>query len=137
MAAPRRTAALLLSTVALAAAAGCGGSGDAATDDARGSNGDNELASSDVAEVLQAQRTIDAACGSDGTGVPGRSSAAIGDAVTTLAGLTEQYPDRVYETGNVDRARTMVTISGQVSEQLRRCGITAEAARLRGVADAA
>ena len=134
MTVPRRSAALLLSALALAAA-GCG-SGDAASDDASGSNGDNELATNDAAEVLQAQRTIDAACGSDGSGTPDRLPTEIQAAVTTLVGLTEQYPDRVYETGNVDRAEELRTVSGKVSVQLRRCGITAEADRLAKVADA-
>lgn len=123
MLAPRRSFALLLSALTLAAA-GCG-SGESME-----GGGDNELASSDAAEVLQAQRTIDAACGSDGSATPDRTVPAIAEAVGTIAGLTQQYPDRLYETGNVDRAKTMTTISEQVTEQLRRCGIPAQADRL-------
>lgn len=130
----RRSATLLLTTLALAAA-GCGSS-DTATDDAGGSDGDNELATNDAAEVLQAQRTIDAACGSDGSGTPDRLPTEIQAAVTTLVGLTEQYPNRVYETGNVDRAVEMRTVSDKVSVQLRRCGVTAEADRLAKVVKA-
>ncbi len=130
MTALRRPAALLVTAFTLAAA-GCGqGAGDAAQDDARGSNGDNSLAESDVAAVLDARRTIDAACGSDGGGTPDRSAAQLGDAVATLASVTEQSPDHVYETGNEDRAEKMTTISGQVSEQLRKCGVGAGADRL-------
>ena len=131
MPAPRRTA-LLLSILALAAA-GCG-SGDEATDDARGSNGDNTLAESDVASVLDARRTIDAACGSDGSGTPDRTPDQLAAAVSALVSVTQQYPDRVYETGNEDRAEKLSTISGRIAVQLRRCGDTAGADRLAGVA---
>lgn len=133
----RRPAALLLSALALGAA-GCGsggGGGDAAMDDARGSNGDNSLAESDVATVLDAKRRIDAACGSDGSGTPDRSATELNGAVTAIASVTEQYPDRVYETGNEDRALEMRLIAEQTSEQLRRCGIPAEADRLAKVSD--
>lgn len=135
MPASRRSTALLLSVLAVAAT-GCGqGAGDAATDDARGNNGDNALAESDVADVLEARRAIDAACGSDGSGAAGRSATQLGGAVSALARITEQYPGRVYETGNVERAQTMTTVSDQVSEQLRRCGIASEADRLAEAAD--
>lgn len=124
----RSASALLLSMLAFAAS-GCG-SGDVAMDDAQGSNGDNSLASADVAVVLDARRRIDAACGSDGSGTPDRSSSELSGAVSSLAGVAQQYPDRVYESGNEDRAIEMRQVADEVAEQLRRCGIQAEADRL-------
>jgi hypothetical protein len=38
--------------------------------------------------------------------------------------------------GNVNRAKPLRTVSGQVAEQLRRCGVPAEAARLAEVVEA-
>ena len=125
MPAPRRSA-LLLTALTLATV-GCGGGGE------EEGTGGEALAQSDAAEVLQAQRTIDAACGSDGSGTPDRSPAQISAAVGTLAGLVEEYPGEVYETGNVDRAENMSTVTERVSEQLRRCGMPIEADRLRKV----
>ncbi len=128
----RRPLVLALLTTALA---GCGqGGGDMATDDAAGSNGDNALAESDIATVLDAKRRIDAACGSDGSATQDRSATELSAAAAAIASVTSQYPDRVYETGNDDRAEEMTTIAGQVSEQLRRCGLTAEADRVAGAA---
>ena len=126
----RPSVALILSTLALAASGCGGGGGDAASDDARGSNGDNSLASADVAVVLDARRQIDAACGSDGSGTPDRSTAELSGAVSSLAGVARQYPERVYESGNEDRAVEMRQVAGEVAEQLRRCGVQAEADRL-------
>ncbi len=104
-------------------------------DDAAGSGGDNSLSESDIASVLDARRRIDATCGSDGSGTPDRSPTQIGGAAQTIAAITAQYPGRVYETGNEDRAETMATISSRVAEQLRRCGIPAEADRLAKASD--
>lgn len=132
----RRAMALLLSTLALGAVGcGAGGGGDTAQDDARGSNGDNTLAESDIATVLDAKRRIDAACGSDGSGTPDRSATELNGAASAIVSVTEQYPDRVYETGNEDRAVEMRRIAQETSEQLRRCGITAEADRLAKASD--
>ena len=126
----RPSVALILSTLSLAASGCGGGGGDAASDDARGSNGDNSLASADVAVVLDARRRIDAACGSDGSGTPDRPTAELSGAVSSLAGVARQYPERVYESGNEDRAVEMRQVAGEVAEQLRRCGVQAEADRL-------
>ena len=126
----RPCVALILSTLALAASGcGCGG-GDAASDDAQGGNGDNSLASADVAVVLDARRQIDAACGSNGSGTPDRPTAELSGAVSSLAGVARQYPERIYESGNEDRAVEMRQVAGEVAEQLRRCGVQAEADRL-------
>lgn len=133
----RRPLVLLCSTLALAlAVAGCG-SGDTAKDDASGSNGDNSLAESDIARVLDAKRRIDAACGSDGSAQADRSSQELAGAAREIATVAEQYPDRVYETGNEDRAIEMGDVAQQTSEQLRRCGSAAEADRLQQAADEA
>ncbi len=118
--------------VASLGAAGCG-SGDQATDDANGSNGDNQVAESDTADVLEARRTIDAACGSDGSGTPDRATPVISSAVTTLVTITKLNPGRVYQTGNEDDAEKLSTVATKVAEQLRRCGITADAERLAKV----
>lgn len=126
-----RRLALLLSTLALGAA-GCGGGDDPNAEGTRA--GDNALAESDIAAVLDARRTIDAACGSDGSAAADRPTAQLGEAAAAIAGITEQYPDRVYETGNEDRAEEMRTIAGQVSEQLRRCRLPADAERLATLA---
>ena len=130
----RRSLALVLSALTLA---GCsaGGGGDTATDDARGSNGDNSLAEADVATVLDAKRRIDAACGSDGSANVDRNPQEIQGAVSAIVSVTEQYPGRVYETGNEDRAVEMRQIAEETSEQLRRCGIAAEADRLAKVTE--
>jgi hypothetical protein len=137
MIAHRRFLALALSAFTLVGAGcGAGGGGDAATDDARGSNGDNTLAESDIATVLEAKRSIDAACGSgDGGASPGTDPQAIQGAVTAIVGITEQYPGRVYETGNEDRAIEMRELAETTSEQLRRCGIAAEADRLAAASE--
>lgn len=124
----RRAFALALSAVTIA---GCGGG--AAMDDPRGDNGDNALAESDVATVLDAKRRIDAACGSDGSVRAERSPEEIEGAVSAIVSVTEQYPGRVYETGNEDRAVAMRQIARETSTQLRRCGIFVEADRLAAV----
>lgn len=143
IASARPLALLLTATLALASAgcgssdpkpSGAGGGGDTAMNDAAGSNGDNILAESDIASVLDAKRQIDAACGSDGSATADRSFTQIAAAVSTLVTVTDQYPDRVYETGNEDRATKMSRVSQRVTEQLRRCGVTDQANRLARVA---
>lgn len=139
MLARRLPVALLLASLVVAAGgcgsgSGAGAGGDNATNDAAGSNGDNTLAESDIASVLDAKRRIDAACGSDGSGTPDRSIGEISGAVSTLVSVTGQYPDRVYETGNEDHAVKMTLVSAQVMQQLRQCGIPAQADRLAKVA---
>lgn len=129
MPAPRHRLVVLLAALAVTAS-GCGTreSGN----DSRSSDGGNELATADVADVLGARRTIDGACGSDGS-LRARqpiSASAIGAAVSTIASLTEQYPDRLYETGNVARTERMTDVADAVAAQLRRCGITPQADRL-------
>lgn len=139
-----RPLALLLATIALAGAGcgssnsskpdGAGGGGDTAQDDAAGSNGDNTLAETDIASVLEAKRQIDAACGSDGSTSSGSAATSqLAGAVSTLVTVTGMYPDKVYETGNEDRALKMTLVSQQVTQQLRRCGITDQADRLAKV----
>ncbi len=123
----RRFFALPLLAVAFA---GCGASGDQATDDAAGSNGDNELASADVARVLEAKRAIDSACGGEG-GTASRAD--LTAAVDVLVELTRTSPKKVYETGNEDRAEEMSKVASETSEQLRACGVEDQATRLASV----
>lgn len=137
---PRPALAVILSAVALLAAgcgegSGGGGGGDLASQDARGANGDNTLPETDIASVLDAKRRIDAACGSDGSGTPDRSRSELAGAAQTIVSVTQQYPKRVYETGNEDRAFAMTQIAEEVSKQLRACGITDDADRLAKVAE--
>lgn len=129
MIAPRRRVALVLTALTFAAT-GCGTreSGN----DSRSSDGGNEMATADVATVLGARRTIDGACGSDGSLAAQKPAAAsaIGSAVSTIASLAEQYPDRLYETGNVAASERMIDVARDVSTQLRRCGVAPQADRL-------
>lgn len=125
---PRRPFALLLTATALLAA-GCGNSDE---EKKNAASGGNELATNDSARVLQAKRAIDARCGGEGDSTTTPSDVAA--AVATLVDITKTLPGRVYETGNVDRALEMTTVANETSQQLKACGLTAEAAKLAAAA---
>lgn len=126
---PSRALLAVLCALTLAAA-GCGGSGAESTNQSvGGGGGDNELSASDAADVLGARRTIDDECGGDRANRPEGQS--IPAAVQTLVTITQLYPDKVYETGSAARAEEMRTVAEGVSDQLRQCGITDQAERLK------
>src|SRR4051794_5992005 len=67
-----------------------------------GGGGANDLSASDAADVLEAKRTINEACG--GSDVPSVKPAGedVTSAARVIALATSQYPDKVYEPGTED-----------------------------------
>ena len=119
------TLAVLLAAASLSA---CATGGDAATEmNTGGGGGANELAASDVEEVLQAQRTINVVC--EG-GDRDESRARVPQAVDTLDRIVREYPDRIYEVGSAERAVAMEELTEGIVGQLRECGYAQEATQL-------
>jgi len=118
--------AVLLSAASLSACASAGGE-QATQMNTGGGGGANELAASDVEEVLQAQRTINVVC--EG-GDRDESRARVPQAVDTLDRIVREYPDRIYEVGSADRAVAMEELSEGIVGQLRECGYPQEATQL-------
>jgi hypothetical protein len=133
----RRHLSLIL-TLALLAAAGCGDSENSASQ----SSGDLEspkqnqqsaesVSADDTANVLQAQDSINTACGltrdQQGSDVP------LEDAIRTLQNVYRANPDGTFAAGVSYSARNMETIVEASAATLRKCGKTAEAGELASV----
>jgi hypothetical protein len=118
--------AVLLAAGSLSACSAAGGE-NATQMNTGGGGGSNELAASDVEEVLQAQRTINVVC--EG-GDDDESRARVPQAVDTLDRIVREYPDRVYEVGSAERAVAMEELTEGIVGQLRECGYGPEASQL-------
>jgi len=124
----RRTTAFAVLLVAASLSACSAAGGENATQmNTGGGGGKNELAATDVEEVLQAQRTINVVC--EG-GDDDESRARIPQAVDTLDRIVREYPDRVYEVGSAERAVAVEELTEGVVGQLRECGYPQEATQL-------
>ncbi len=118
--------AVLLAAASLSGCSAAGGA-EATQMNTGGGGGANELAASDVEEVLGAQRTINVVCQG---GDRDESRERVPQAVDTLDRIVREYPDRVYEVGSAERAVAMEELTEGIVGQLRECGFPQEASQL-------
>jgi hypothetical protein len=119
-----RVALVLLLALATALATGC--EGDAEHPGlAVQQGGEQFLSATDTATVAQAEKDIAYVC----RGVPVPRSQLVRD-LDAAAAVAREYPDKVYDSGTVDRDRAMVLTIRVFARDLRACGEPGLAARL-------